>query len=359
MRFYKWRGLRVTTGKDFENEYNLPKGRASAWKGSNKKVWEEGVTHFKLNQPEIEEFTSTFPNSPISPKAPTLILYTIKGIKILNTYLDPVENKKEEISTTAVAGDISNVSIKEYRGQRVVTFKDIDEVHGRPEGTANRNFKYHQEKFIAGEDFFFVQGDEIRNLGLESNYGAYLLTESGYLMLVKSFTDDLSWKVQRQLVKTYFRAKKQEQLTLPQTYEEALEHLLISVKKEKEAQKQIKILSPKAERYEDLMNAENCQDMNEVAKAFKTGRNRLFEYLREQKVILPNKPLPYQKYIDKQYFIVIDVEKNGLVHSKTLVTPMGIDFISKLLNEKPPKQGFFDKVKSLFTKTDHLIKEKI
>lgn len=28
-----------------------------------------------------------------------------------------------------------------------------------------------------------------------------LMTETGYLMLVKSFTDDLAWKVQRELVK--------------------------------------------------------------------------------------------------------------------------------------------------------------
>lgn len=34
-----------------------------------------------------------------------------------------------------------------------------------------------------------------------------LLTESGYLMLVKSFTDDLAWQVQRQLVKFYFSRK--------------------------------------------------------------------------------------------------------------------------------------------------------
>ena len=31
-----------------------------------------------------------------------------------------------------------------------------------------------------------------------------LVTESGYFMLVKSFTDDLAWDVQRQLVKRYF-----------------------------------------------------------------------------------------------------------------------------------------------------------
>ena len=30
---------------------------------------------------------------------------------------------------------------KEFNGQRVVTFKDIDKLHGRVEGTAARNFR--------------------------------------------------------------------------------------------------------------------------------------------------------------------------------------------------------------------------
>ena len=32
-----------------------------------------------------------------------------------------------------------------------------------------------------------------------------LFTESGYLMLVKTFDDELSWKIQRQLIKSYFK----------------------------------------------------------------------------------------------------------------------------------------------------------
>lgn len=35
-----------------------------------------------------------------------------------------------------------------------------------------------------------------------------LITESGYLMLTKPFGDDLSWQIQRQLVKLYFRARE-------------------------------------------------------------------------------------------------------------------------------------------------------
>lgn len=37
--------------------------------------------------------------------------------------------------------------------------------------------------------------------GFNPNAEITLITETGYLMLVKSFTDDLAWKVQRELVK--------------------------------------------------------------------------------------------------------------------------------------------------------------
>lgn len=99
---------------------------------------------------------------------------------------------------------------KEFKGQRVVTFKDIDLVHERPEGTADRNFRENKKHFIEGEDFFQLsksQNHEIRGIEIP-NRGLTLLTEQGYLMLVKSFTDDLAWTVQRQLVNNYFNKKK-------------------------------------------------------------------------------------------------------------------------------------------------------
>lgn len=106
----------------------------------------------------------------------------------------------------------TEISIKEYNGQRVVTFKDIDLVHGRPEGTALRNFNANRNRFIEGEDYYIVSSDEIRRNGLFSvsdndHRDKALITEQGYLMLVKSFTDDLAWEVQRQLVNGYFKVK--------------------------------------------------------------------------------------------------------------------------------------------------------
>ncbi len=106
----------------------------------------------------------------------------------------------------------SALAVKEYKGQRVVTFKDIDTVHGRASGTAHRNFKANKSRFIDGTDYFKVCVDEIRlhkitGISSKTREDVYLITESGYLMLAKSFTDDLAWKVQRDLVNNYFRAR--------------------------------------------------------------------------------------------------------------------------------------------------------
>lgn len=109
--------------------------------------------------------------------------------------------------------------IREYKGNRVVTFKEIDEVHGRKDGTARKRFNDNKKRFIEGVDYFNIQKSEKRTLGFDvPNRGLILITESGYLMLVKSFSDDLAWTVQRELVNFYFRGRtpvpKPKQLTL-------------------------------------------------------------------------------------------------------------------------------------------------
>ena len=110
----------------------------------------------------------------------------------------------------------TDVVIKEWHGKRVITFKDIDTVHQRPEGTSRKRFNDNRKHFVSGVDFFKVKCSEVRPFfgqtlpnGFNPNGDVTLITESGYLMLVKSFTDDLAWKVQRELVDSYFRVKEQ------------------------------------------------------------------------------------------------------------------------------------------------------
>lgn len=109
-----------------------------------------------------------------------------------------------------------NLSPREWNGQRVVSFSDIDEVHGKKNGTARKCFSRNRKHFVEGLDYIILtknnQMGQNVTLGISSipNRGITLLTESGYLMVVKSFDDDLSWTVQRELVNGYFRARSQQ-----------------------------------------------------------------------------------------------------------------------------------------------------
>lgn len=108
----------------------------------------------------------------------------------------------------------NDLLVKKFNGQRVVTFKDIDMLHERVEGTAGRNFRENRKHLIENEDYFSIKGNELKSFKQATNFVGsnakeiILITESGYLMLVKSLQDDLAWKVQRELVNNYFRVKE-------------------------------------------------------------------------------------------------------------------------------------------------------
>ena len=147
----------------------------------------------------------------------------------------------------------AEILVKEFSGQRVVTFKEIDAVHGRPDGTARRNFNTNKSHLIEGEDYFVRNSSEAQNeFGITAPNGLTLITESGYLMLVKSFTDDLAWKVQRELVKGYFRAKSSD----PQfsTLSPQLQALINIEMRQHEQERQMNELALKVQHNSDTMD---------------------------------------------------------------------------------------------------------
>lgn len=100
------------------------------------------------------------------------------------------------------------ITVKEYKGQRVITFKDIDLCHERPDGTAKRNFNTNKKYFVENEDFFFVKPHDVQAYEIRTseinNAGTYLITRKGYSMITKPMNDALAWAVQRELVNNYF-----------------------------------------------------------------------------------------------------------------------------------------------------------
>lgn len=162
----------------------------------------------------------------------------------------------------------ADISIKEYKGQRVVTFKDIDAVHGRPDGTARKRFSDNRNHFVENEDYFIVKPQDLENIrmsekrtsGIEevNNRGTALITEQGYLMLVKSFTDDLAWEVQRQLVNSYFKVRNTVNTELSpelQMLQGLLDQMVQKELADKERDKQIAIAQETAQKAIETTNS--------------------------------------------------------------------------------------------------------
>ncbi len=122
-----------------------------------------------------------------------------------------------------------------------------------------------------------------------------------------------------------------------------------------ESNKQHEKNKPKIKSHDAFMNSQQNMSIGALAKTLfkkfsKTGRNKLFEYLRDNKILISNGDeynLPFQRYITAGYFIVTRTqgEKGAKVvwFSQTLVTPKGSEYIRSML-EKDQAQEEFDVV---------------
>ena len=118
----------------------------------------------------------------------------------------------------------TEMQIMEYNGQRVVTFDDICAVHKCERKRLTKHFERKRKHFLKDEDYYELTRKELNDLTSPNSkiignpmIKAYLFTESGYLMIIKCLDDDLAWKVQRQLVNSYFKVKQEipERKTYP------------------------------------------------------------------------------------------------------------------------------------------------
>lgn len=134
----------------------------------------------------------------------------------------------------------------------------------------------------------------------------------------------------------------QNVISLPQNYEEALEHLLIQVRENKKLIAENKVLQPKADFYDAVAQSEDTIDVGQVAKVLAIkgyDRNNMFKFLREQGVLMHNNQ-PYQKYIDNGCFKQIETQwydrKAEMTHIglKTVVYQKGLDFIRSLIEKQ-------------------------
>lgn len=143
-------------------------------------------------------------------------------------------------------------------------------------------------------------------------------------------------------VRDYFiRCEKQlrQQFEIPNSFSEALMLAAKQAEQIELQQSQIKILEPKAEFYDAVTESSDTIDIGSVSKILNLGigRNKLFQLLRDKSILMQNNQ-PYQNYVDRGYFRVIESKfskPDGSTHInlKTVVYQKGIDFIKKQIKQ--------------------------
>ncbi|MBC9786807.1 phage antirepressor KilAC domain-containing protein, partial [Heliobacterium chlorum] len=119
--------------------------------------------------------------------------------------------------------------------------------------------------------------------------------------------------------------------TLPDAlhkYAEALEENGRLTEKINSLTDQIESDAPKVEAFNSFIESHAWQTIAEAAKSLNDGRNRIYQLLREEGILIKNgmdKNLPLQKYIERGYFSVKEYTfwKDGqwMTRCRTLVSP--------------------------------------
>lgn len=111
------------------------------------------------------------------------------------------------------------IVVREFNGQRVLPFKVIAAIHNKKEDSVKKAFSRNKNKFIEGIDYLSFDGTngrqklidnqypKLEDIPLSNNFNFTLFTLTGYLLLVKSFNDNLSWKAYRGLINYYVYTK--------------------------------------------------------------------------------------------------------------------------------------------------------
>lgn len=133
--------------------------------------------------------------------------------------------------------------------------------------------------------------------------------------------------------------KVEQKPAIPQTYAEALlEAGRLALENEK-LQAQAIENAPKVVAYDKLMDTHNNIYIKEFGKIIGMGEKTLFKWLKENKYLMHDRN-PYQKYMDRGYFEVVEKtcdidESRSKSYTQTLITPKGQGYLSnKIKGEK-------------------------
>ena len=182
--------------------------------------------------------------------------------------------------------------------------------------------------------------------GTGKGYKMYLMNRDGFSLLVMGFTgkEALQWKLK--YIQAFNEMESQLSPRLPQNFAEALRLAADQAEQIESQKKQLAEAKPKVEFFDAVAGSNDAIEIGSVAKVLGIkgmGRNNLFSFLRDKKILMNNNQ-PYQTYVDRGYFRVLEqkFEKpNGetCINIKTLVYQSGVEFIRRQLQQDERRAG--------------------
>jgi anti-repressor protein len=157
----------------------------------------------------------------------------------------------------------------------------------------------------------------------------YIMTRDGFTFLAMGFTGREAAKFKEDYINAF---NKMETMIKNTTIDQMIcdpDFAIALLTEVKESRKKINELQPKALIYDQIANIENLKTVAEVAKLIGTGRNILFDFLRDNKIFMQNN-LPYQQYMDLGYFQtkIITIDSINKNYSQPYFTTKGLTWIT-------------------------------
>jgi len=235
--------------------------------------------------------------------------------------------------------DLIKIEIKD--NQQLVSGRDLHsflEIGTRYNDWINRIVEKYD--FTENKDFIAITQKRVTAQGNETEFENHLMSIAT-AKEISMVSNTEKGKLARQYFIKCEEAWNSPEMILARANQIQAKMIEDSTKKIQLLETKIEEMQPKADFYDDVADSNNTCDMQTVAKTlnFKgVGRNNLFEILRDNK-ILQYDNIPYQKYVDRGWFRLIETKYHDKktseprINFKTVVFQKGIEKISNLLKE--------------------------
>lgn len=201
-----------------------------------------------------------------------------------------------------------------------------------------RNGSRDIERHVDAEDraeAMVHDGSQHRNMIIINESGLYSLILGSKLPSAKRFKRWVTSEVLPSIRQNGGYIANQENLSDAEILAKAV---IVAQNVIAQKDKLISEMKPKAEFFDTVASSKTAIPMDQVAKVIGKkgiGRNKLFAILRDKR-ILDRGNIPYQEYVDRGYFRVVEQKyttPNGETHIniKTLVYQKGVDYIRRLI----------------------------